>query len=50
MRNGVIISKLKALNQLLDELLSLGQVNAARLNQEWLVRRAVERDLQILVE
>jgi uncharacterized protein YutE (UPF0331/DUF86 family) len=50
MRNGVIVAKLKALDQVLDELHSLGQVDAARLKREWLVRRAVERDLQLLVE
>jgi uncharacterized protein YutE (UPF0331/DUF86 family) len=50
MFNGVLTGKLHALDQVLAELESLGQVNAARLEEDWLVRRAVERDLQVLVE
>jgi uncharacterized protein YutE (UPF0331/DUF86 family) len=50
MLNGVIAQKLQALDEVLIELRSLGQVEAARLDQDWLTRRAVERDLQILVE
>lgn len=50
MLNGVITGKLQALDQVLAELQSLGTVNATRLEKEWLIRRAVERDLQVLVE
>ena len=48
--NGVIAQKLQTLDEILIELRSLGRVNAAALRDEWRTRRAVERDLQILVE
>lgn len=48
--NGVVTAKLQQLDQVLRELRSLGELTVARLQSEWLVRRAVERDLQIAVE
>ena len=50
MRNGLILQKLQALEEVLLELRSLGRVDEAQLNEDWRTRRAVERDLQILVE
>lgn len=50
MINGVIAQKLQTLDQVLTELRSLGRVNAAQLQENWRDRRAIERDLQILVE
>lgn len=48
--NGVVLHKLQPLDQILVELRSLGKVSTRRLEDEWQVRRAVERDLQLLVE
>jgi uncharacterized protein YutE (UPF0331/DUF86 family) len=50
MINGVILQKLQTLDETLTEVQSLGQVNVALLNSDWRTRRAVERDLQVLVE
>jgi uncharacterized protein YutE (UPF0331/DUF86 family) len=50
MLNGVITRKLEALEETLLELESLGKVTLDTLQTNWLVCRAVERDLQILVE
>jgi uncharacterized protein YutE (UPF0331/DUF86 family) len=50
MVNGVIAQKLQALDETLLEVRSLGQVDAAQLNNDWRTRRAIERDLQVLVE
>ncbi|WPD20968.1 MAG: DUF86 domain-containing protein [Candidatus Electrothrix scaldis] len=50
MLNGVITRKLEVLEETLHELESLGKVTLDTLQSDWLVRRAVERDLQILVE
>ena len=50
MINGVILQKLQTLDQVLAELRGLGSVSAGRLRDDWLVRRAVERDAQVLVE
>jgi uncharacterized protein YutE (UPF0331/DUF86 family) len=50
MRNGVIAQKLQTLDEILTELRSLGQVDATLLRGDWRTRRAVERDLQVLVE
>ena len=50
MLNGVIAQKLQTLDEILLELRSLDEVNAASLSDDWRTRRAVERDLQILVE
>lgn len=48
--NGVIAQKLQSLDQVLNELRSLGKVTIEDLNTDWRTRRAVERDLQVLVE
>jgi uncharacterized protein YutE (UPF0331/DUF86 family) len=48
--NGVILQKLQSLDQVLAELHSLGKVTFQTLNEDWRIRRAVERDLQVLVE
>lgn len=50
MINGVILKKLESLEKILRELESLGQVRVDTLKNDWLTRRAVERDLQVLVE
>ena len=50
MINGVIAQKLQTLDKILVELRSLGEVDAAQLRGDWRTRRAVERDLQVLVE
>ncbi len=50
MLNGVIVHKLQLLDEVLLELRSLGQVKAAQLKRDWRTWRAVERDLQVLVE
>lgn len=48
--NGVVLQKLQTLDQILAELRSLGKVSTKQLDEEWQTRRAVERDLQLLVE
>ena len=48
--NGVVIRKLEALDITLEELRSLGKVNVSQLQADWRTRRAVERNLQVLVE
>ena len=48
--NGVILQKLGVLDQVLGELRSLGAITTHQLESDWRTRRAVERDLQILVE
>jgi uncharacterized protein YutE (UPF0331/DUF86 family) len=48
--NGVILQKLQSLDQVLAELRSLGELSVQILNEDWRIRRAVERDLQVLVE
>jgi uncharacterized protein YutE (UPF0331/DUF86 family) len=50
MVNGIIFQKLQTLDETLNELRSLGQISATQLNNDWRTRRAVERDLQVLVE
>lgn len=50
MINSVVLRKLQVLDQALTELRSLGEVAADQLTKDWRTRRAVERDLQILVE
>lgn len=50
MQNGVIFSKLQALDEVITELRSLGLVTGVVLAGDWRTRRAVERDLQVLVE
>ncbi|HEY89803.1 MAG TPA: DUF86 domain-containing protein [Thermoflexia bacterium] len=46
----MILRKLQALDQVLIELRSLGQVTVTQLESDWRTCRAVERDLQVLVE
>lgn len=50
MKNGIILQKLQALDETLMEIRSLGRIDIAQLTNEWRTRRAVERDLQVLVE
>jgi uncharacterized protein YutE (UPF0331/DUF86 family) len=50
MINGVIVQKLQTLDEVLLELRSLGQVTEAQLHNDWRTRRAIERDLQVLIE
>ncbi|MBS1250912.1 MAG: hypothetical protein MAG431_02511 [Chloroflexi bacterium] len=50
MLNGVIVNKLQSMDQTLDELRSLGTVSVAQLENDWLIQRAIERNLQVLVE
>ena len=50
MLNGVLFRKLEALDRTLEELRSLGTINGPGLEGDWRTRRAVERDLQVLVE
>ena len=48
--NGVVLQKLQRLDEALNELGSLGAVTVEQLAADWRTRRAVERDLQVLVE
>lgn len=48
--NGVIIRKLESLDKALGELRSLGEVSVQQLEQDWRTKRAIERNLQVLVE
>ena len=48
--NGVIAQKLNTLEKVLGELRSLGEASVKDIQEDWRTRRAVERDLQILVE
>jgi len=50
MINGVILQKLQTLDEILMELRSLGNVTAKQLDEDWRTRRAIERDLQVMVE
>lgn len=50
MLNGVIVNKLQSMDQTLDELRSLGTVSVAQLENDWRIQRAIERNLQVLVE
>ncbi len=50
MVNGVILGKFDAFSETLLELKSLGKLTTAQLNANWERRKAVERNLQILVE
>ncbi len=50
MINGVVLKKLESLDEVLRELESLGPVSIDILADDWLTRRANERDLQVLVE
>ena len=44
------LGKIRNLEEVLAELRSLGDLTEERLSREWVVRRAVERDLQVGVE
>lgn len=50
MLNGTIAQKLQALDKALSELRSLGTVSAKDLHANWQQQRAIERNLQVLVE
>lgn len=50
MINGIIFQKLQSLDEILTELRSLGTVRIADLEGDWRTRRAIERDLQVMVE
>jgi uncharacterized protein YutE (UPF0331/DUF86 family) len=50
MINGVVLRKLESLDKALCELESLGPVSVDMLADDWRTRRAIERDLQVLVE
>jgi uncharacterized protein YutE (UPF0331/DUF86 family) len=50
MINGVSARKRQTLDQVLAELRSLGWVDTDQLRGNWQIRRAVERELQILIE
>jgi len=50
MINGVIAQKLQSLDSVLAELRSLGRITAKELAMDWRTKKAVERNLQILVE
>jgi uncharacterized protein YutE (UPF0331/DUF86 family) len=49
-KNGVVFQKVQSLEQVLTELRSLGVVTSPDLQDDWRTRRAVERDLQVLIE
>lgn len=49
MINGVIVQKLQTLDDVLLELRSLGDVTTEQLEWDWHTRRAIERDLQVLI-
>ena len=50
MINGVILKKLQVLDETISELRSLGSITEEQLTGNWLILRAIERDLQIAVE
>ena len=50
MINGPILSKLNLLDEVLNELRTLEPATLAQLEEDWRTRRAIERDLQVLVE
>lgn len=50
MIHGVVAQKLQALDAVLAELRTLGIVSAKALRSDWQQRRAIERNLQVLVE
>ena len=47
---GLLSKSLQTLDEVLLELRSLGQVTEAQLHNDWRTRRAIERDLQVLIE
>jgi len=48
--NGIILKKFEIMEEVLAELRSLGQVTAVDLQRDWRTKKAIERNLQILVE
>lgn len=50
MKNGVLLAKLEWLDRTLVELRSLGHVTENQIQEDWRTRRAIERDLQVLLE
>ena len=50
MLNGVILQKLQTLEQVMMELISLGKISAQQLQEDWQIRRAIERSLQVALE
>jgi uncharacterized protein YutE (UPF0331/DUF86 family) len=50
MINGVIINKLQAMEEVITELRSLGKITTQMLEKNWQSRKAVERNLQVMVE
>lgn len=50
MLNGIIVQKLQTPDEVLTELRSLGNIDAGQLTADWRTQRAIERDLQVLVE
>jgi len=50
MKNGILVRKLEALDNVLNEINSLGKITQKQLEENWVTRRAVERDLQVVVE
>lgn len=50
MINGIILKKLESLDEILTELQSLGKITTPQLQDDWRTKRAIERDLQVLVE
>lgn len=50
MINGVIATKLQTLEEVLNELRSLGIINTKLVSDDWRTQRAIERNLQVLVE
>ena len=50
MINGVIAAKLQSFEEVLNELRSLGRIDVAQLKNDWRTQRAIERNLQVVVE
>jgi len=50
MINGVILSKLQTMEEMLGELRTLGRIKKSQLEKDWTIRRAIERNLQVLSE
>jgi len=50
MINDIVLQKLQSLDETINELRSLGKVTIVQLESDWLKRRAIERDLQVMVE
>jgi uncharacterized protein YutE (UPF0331/DUF86 family) len=50
MINGILVSKLQSMDEVLQELRSLGRLTTSQLEKDWRTRKAIERDLQILTE